>query len=617
MPRMPKSATSTPSGSVAPGEPARHLDAEPVVAEEDVADAGDQDAVCAHGPAAARPRRAGSSGSGPCATWRSARRVAVDGDGEVHRRRRRRAAPPAPSPGRPCEEQVLGVGRRGAGPQQHPAALARPACRRRARVGLGIDRGVGAGIPPRHVRREHARPVDRVRSAGAAGGRRAAYRIAPCRRSQHLAAASRRPRRSPRPRAVGRPGLRLLLVGERQRAQAEDLVDLGAVEQVAGLSGASCGWSSRMIGEDSSTSARPVVPGEHRPGVLVVQRARPPAGPTRGGSVTERNAPAVEAEQQVRGDQRVPQRGLARRRRRGRSESLSTSIAQPQHVVRARAAARPPTDEPARSAAGSAAAHAAADDGARRSSLRRGRRTARVIRVTGPATRDGRRRPFLGTPSSHGTVPVVAVDELVDGPKPSPRRGRTARAAAGTAVDGEAAPGAGSSRHSVRERSGSPRREPGRDEHAELPAQPVLRRRGAVGVEQVALEEDGVGDAAGLGERGRRSSVTAPRSRRLLQQPLHRRRPRSAAPGRSGSARSASRVVPAQPEPAGAREVRVHHLPPHRDRQPERRLPVPRHQPDLEARRAPVKTCRRTAAAAGPRPPSRPRKYLVAAMSRS
>ena len=39
---MPKSPTRTPSGSWPPAEPLGDLDAEPVVAEEDVADPGDE-----------------------------------------------------------------------------------------------------------------------------------------------------------------------------------------------------------------------------------------------------------------------------------------------------------------------------------------------------------------------------------------------------------------------------------------------------------------------------------------------------------------------------------------------------------------------------------------------
>ena len=61
------------------------------------------------------------------------------------------------------------------------------------------------------------------------------------------------------------------------------------------LSGASCGWSARMIGDDSSRSVRSGGPGEHRPGVLVAAARRGAARPTRGGSVGERNAPGSAA----------------------------------------------------------------------------------------------------------------------------------------------------------------------------------------------------------------------------------------------------------------------------------------------------------------------------------
>ena len=108
-----------------------------------------------------------------------------------------------------------------------------------------------------------------------------------------------------------------------------------------------------------------------------------------------------------------------------------------------------------------------------------------------------------------GEVPVVAVDELVDGAAVGVVDGPSAQLqepqsqvqdGAGAAFEQDL--GAGAVRLAG---------EPGRGEHAELPPQAVLLRRGAVGVEQVALEEDGVGDAAGLGERG--SQVVRPRLR--------------------------------------------------------------------------------------------------------
>ena len=61
---MPKSATRTPSGTVRRGEAVGDLDAEAVVAEEDVADAGHEHAA-RHGAASAVERRSsGSTSSG-------------------------------------------------------------------------------------------------------------------------------------------------------------------------------------------------------------------------------------------------------------------------------------------------------------------------------------------------------------------------------------------------------------------------------------------------------------------------------------------------------------------------------------------------------------------------
>ena len=99
-----------------------------------------------------------------------------------------------------------------------------------------------------------------------------------------------------------------------------------------------------------------------------------------------------------------------------------------------------------------------------------------------------------------GEPPVVALPERVD------------RLAAGT-VDGPGAQVQEPQPH-VEHRAGPALEqhlgaravglvgEAGRGEHPELPAQPVLLRRGAVGVEQVALEQHGVGDRGDLVERG-------------------------------------------------------------------------------------------------------------------
>ena len=99
-----------------------------------------------------------------------------------------------------------------------------------------------------------------------------------------------------------------------------------------------------------------------------------------------------------------------------------------------------------------------------------------------------------------GESPVVALAELVD------------RAAAGI-VDGPGAQVQESQPH-VQHGTGPALEqhlgarvvgfvgEALRREHPELPAQPVLLRRGTVGVEQVALEQHGVGDRGDLVERG-------------------------------------------------------------------------------------------------------------------
>ena len=57
---MPKSTTRTPSGSSSAGQPPGDLDAEGVVAQEDVADAGDEDAWPAHG-SSGKPTRSKES----------------------------------------------------------------------------------------------------------------------------------------------------------------------------------------------------------------------------------------------------------------------------------------------------------------------------------------------------------------------------------------------------------------------------------------------------------------------------------------------------------------------------------------------------------------------------
>ena len=90
---MPKSTTRTPSGMRrSPGEALRHLDAEAVVAEEDVADAGDEDAPVRRQRRRLALRSSGSTSSGAkkkrwpgCRGPERAAGIVVDDDGEVER----------------------------------------------------------------------------------------------------------------------------------------------------------------------------------------------------------------------------------------------------------------------------------------------------------------------------------------------------------------------------------------------------------------------------------------------------------------------------------------------------------------------------------------------------
>ncbi len=230
-PRMPKSIDASRLGRRgAIGQAPHHLDAEPVVAEEDVADAGDEHgrrsrlAACG-GHAAARPRRPRRRSGGPAgAAGRGRGRVVVDDHGQVDSAlevlldRLDRGDLARRAPGRRCRRR-----RAAAAAPGRPAAARRPPIAQRRRAGGG----------PRARRT----PIRSWRSSSAvartAHRRRAAASSA---RAQRLGALEQLPRAR-----VGAPHLVLLLVGQRQDAQREDLVDLGAVEEVAGALGATCG----------------------------------------------------------------------------------------------------------------------------------------------------------------------------------------------------------------------------------------------------------------------------------------------------------------------------------------------------------------------------------------
>ena len=240
------------------------------------------------------------------------------------------------------------------------------------------------------------------------------------------------------------------------------------------LSGASCGWSCRMIGDDSSRSDRsggPASTGQ------VCSDVHPSTNGCahRGGSVIETHAPALGGEHGVRGDQRRAQHLLARRpgghdavvdRRRAAAGARGRGRA-------GRRSTRPP-------------ARAAAQHSRRKgpsSSTDAGSSTGIVLRQV--VERHRRRRPAAARPPRTGSTA-------------GRRRAGCGPAAAGTAAGSAARqPGLGSSSTSVRLRvgSGAVGR---RGEHAELPAQPVLLRRRPVGVQEVPLEQHGVGDRADL-----------------------------------------------------------------------------------------------------------------------
>ena len=155
----------------------------------------------------------------------------------------------------------------------------------------------------------------------------------------------------------------------------------------------------------------------------------------------------------------------------------------------------------------------------------------------------------------------------------------------------------------------------GRHDHAELPPAAVLLGRGPVRVQDVALVEDGVGDAAHgveaharvshgclacAGPSGRRRSGAAEPpgpSAGLGRRGLGQQGGQGGVPGRQrvlGLVRGqrVQRHVAAR-QPGAAGEVRVHQVVPDADRHPVGGLGAPRHQLDREAaRRWPRRRCR-------------------------
>ena len=158
---MPKSSTRTPSRHRAPAQPLGDLDAEAVVAEEDVADPGHEHARARRGARlatrptrAARSRRDGSTGSA-VREHRLGRGVVVDrhrdvdlavdvvehtGDGGDHAARGT------------CRARRPGA--TGGAARACPCATSTPATS--DGVGPRVDRGVDGGLPPRQRRTSSA-----------------------------------------------------------------------------------------------------------------------------------------------------------------------------------------------------------------------------------------------------------------------------------------------------------------------------------------------------------------------------------------------------------------------------------------------------------------------------
>ncbi len=154
--------------------------------------------------------------------------VLVDGDGEVlvavdvveHG---------GDGGGVPGEEQVVGVGTTYAGAEHHAGAASYVDVADAQRVVLRVDRGVRARVPPRHV--ERCRRLGRRRQSR----RRHLVEVAngavePVPQLGRHVVDLVQQRRGTR---VGAPHLALLLLRERHRAEAEQLVDLEGVHERA------------------------------------------------------------------------------------------------------------------------------------------------------------------------------------------------------------------------------------------------------------------------------------------------------------------------------------------------------------------------------------------------
>ncbi len=308
---------------------------------------------------------------------------------------------------------------------------------------------------------------------------------------------------------VGAPGLALLIVGQGQHPEGQDLVDLGGVIEVTGA----LGGHFRMVVEDDRGGQDQVVPHQHRVDALA---------PTRGGrrrrgvgGIEEGDeGGVVRGHHDVQSQQGVAQRPVPATARTVRGGGVLDGDSHPYQVRPAvgRHGTHPDltghpvtaTHQPARSRP--LPRH-------NRLGLRAGVELERMTRALGHHGRQRQRSEVEG-----------AVDGLIPGHMGGPvhleafRRnepgalgpGVTARRLDGSLLllqeadpdrHGGGRSGAdqalGAGRRSLGGVVGAPCRG---HEHAELPADLVLGRGGAVGIEHVPLVEDGVGHRLGRAE---------------------------------------------------------------------------------------------------------------------
>ena len=344
---------------------------------------------------------------------------------------------------------------------------------------------------------------------------------------------------------VGVAHLGLLLVGQREDVQGQQLVDLAAVEQVAGA----LGRDPRVVLEDDRR-------GEQRAAVVgsttapaTCPRCGSPARPrsASGGSVSETKRPPPRAARRAssRTSAAAPPRGrrppTASCWRSGRvtrdepagdgSPATSTDPARPSHARVIRPASRPSPS--------------------RRSSCSR-----RADRHGDATPRPGRsdRGPVAtsrSTASSQARWRSPADGQLVDGLRTAARRARTVRrttcrkrTARRSTSRAVAVARAGTACASS---TGRPDARPlcaARVDAAERPAPLVLQRRAPVGPQHVALVEDRVGDRRTASTAQRSSASPSSASSASLPGGQRVARTCRRAGGRSCRARSRSHAVP-------------------------------------------------------------------------